>query len=561
VPYTIGFDFGTNSVRALLADISNGQEIATAVFEYPSGEAGIILDPFDHNVARQNPADYLVGAEVSVKEMLAGAKKERKDFDAAEVIGIGVDTTCSTPIPVTKDLTPLCMLEEFKDNLNACAWLWKDHTGYAEAEEITELARKEHPEYLARCGWVYPSEFFFSKILHCLRVDPDVFDAAYTWIEECDYIPAVLGGITRQKDIKHSRCGAGHKAMFADDWGGLPAKDFLSKLDPKLGQLRDRLCCKTYTCDVAAARLSEGWAKKLGLCANIPIAVGVIDAHMGAVGAGVAPGKMVKIIGTSMVDMMVAPPGQKPPDIPGISGIVDGSILPGHYSIEAGQSGVGDIFNWFVNTIQPGGQENSTHQQLTQKATKLKPGQSGLLALDWNNGNRNILLDQRLTGLILGQTLHTRPEEIYRALIEATVFGALTIINRFEEYGQKVKEIIAGGGIAEKNPLFMQICADVTGRELKMPVCLRTCALGGALAGAVVAGKDAGGHDNFNDAQNAMSRMREKTYKPYPVNHKVYLQLYKLYKQMHDAFGLKSWSGQMANIMKDLLKIKDRANK
>ncbi len=561
MPYTIGFDFGTNSVRALLADISNGREIATAAFEYPSGEAGIILDPFDHNVARQNPADYLVGAEVSVKEMLAGAKKKRKDFDAAEVIGIGVDTTCSTPIPVTKDLTPLCMLEEFKDNLNACAWLWKDHTGYAEAEEITELARKEHPEYLARCGWVYPSEFFFSKILHCLRVDPDVFDAAYTWIEECDYIPAVLGGITRQKDIKHSRCGAGHKAMFADDWRGLPAKDFLSKLDPKLGRLRNRLCCKTYTCDVAAARVSEEWAKKLGLCANIPIAVGVIDAHMGAVGAGVAPGKMVKIIGTSMVDMMVARPGQKPPDIPGISGVVDGSILPGHYSIEAGQSGVGDIFNWFVNTIQPGGKESSTHRQLTQKATKLKPVQSGLLALDWNNGNRNILLDQRLTGLILGQTLHTRPEEIYRALMEATAFGALTIINRFEEYGQKVKEIIAGGGIAEKNSLFMQICADVTGRELKMPVCLRTCALGGALAGAVVAGKDAGGHDNFNDAQNAMCRMMDKTYKPYPVNHKVYLQLYKLYKQMHDAFGLKSWSGQMANIMKNLLEIKDRANK
>jgi len=373
-------------------------------------------------------------------------------------------------------------------------------------------------------------------------------------------IPAMLGGITRGENIRHSRCGAGHKAMFANEWGGLPAKDFLAKLDPKLGELRKRLYSETYTCDVAAAGLSQGWAKKLGLCANIPIAVGVIDAHMGAVGAGVAPGKMVKIIGTSMVDMMVAPPGQKPPDIPGISGVVDGSILPGHYSIEAGQSGVGDIFNWFVNIIQPGGKESSTHQQLTQKAAKLKPGQSGLLALG-NNGNRNILLDQRLTGLILGQTLHTRPEEIYRALMEATVFGAVTIINRFEEYGQKVREIIAGGGIAEKNSLFMQICADVTGRELKMPVCLRTCALGGALAGAVVAGKDAGGYDNFYEAQNAMSQMRDKTYKPNLENHKVYLQLYKLYKQMHDAFGLKSWSGQMANIMKNLLKIKDGANK
>lgn len=559
--YVIGLDYGTNSVRCLIVDVADGTEVAGFLHEYTSGECGVLLDHSDDKIARQNPADYHESTAGVVKRALQQAYKFDKSFDSSRVIGIGIDTTCSTPIPVTKDITPLCMLDEFKDNLNAYAWLWKDHTGYAEADEITELARKEHPEYLAKCGGIYPSEFFFSKILHCLRADPPVFDAAYTWIEECDYIPAMLGGITRRENIRHSRCGAGHKAMFANDWGGLPAKDFLTKLDPKLGELRERLYSETYTCDVAAAGLSQGWAKKLGLCANIPIAVGVIDAHMGAVGAGVAPGKMVKIIGTSMVDMMVTPPGQKPPDIPGISGVVDGSILPGHYSIEAGQSGVGDIFNWFVNTIQPGGRENSTHQQLTQKATKLKPGQSGLLALDWNNGNRNILLDQRLTGLILGQTLHTRPEEIYRALMEATAFGALTIINRFEEYGQKVEEIIAGGGIAEKNPLFMQICTDVTGRELKMPVCLRTCALGAALAGAVVAGKDAGGHDNFNDAQNAMCQMMDKTYKPNPENHKVYLQLYKLYKQMHDAFGLKSWSGQMANMMKDLLKIKDRANK
>ena len=558
--YAIGLDYGTNSVRCLIVDVADGTELAGYVHEYTSGERGVLLDHSDDKLARQNPADYHSGTESVVKGALQRASQMDKSFEASNVIGIGVDTTCSTPIPVTEDITPLCMLDQFKDNLNAYAWLWKDHTGHAEAREITELARKEHPEYLARCGWVYSSEFFFSKILHCLRTDPEVFDAAYTWIEECDYIPAMLGGLTRQQDIKHSRCGAGHKAMFADDWGGLPAKDFLAELDPKLGRLRQRLYDKTYTCDAAAARLSKSWAKRLGLLEGIPVAVGVIDAHMGAVGAGIAPGKMVKIIGTSMVDMMVAPPGQKPPDIPGISGVVDGSILPGHYSIEAGQSGVGDIFNWFVNTIQPGGRESSTHEQLSEKAAKLKPGQSGLLALDWNHGNRNILLDQRLTGLIVGQTLHTRPKEIYRALMEATAFGALTIINRFEEYGQKVKEIVAGGGIAEKNPLFMQICADVTGRELKMPVCLRTCALGAALAGAVVAGRDAGGYDNFNDAQNAMSQMREKTYKPNPGNHKVYLQLYKLYKQMHDAFGLEGWSGQMANIMKDLLEIKDREN-
>jgi L-ribulokinase len=337
----------------------------------------------------------------------------------------------------------------------------------------------------------------------------------------------------------------------------LPASEFLEKLDPGLSYLRQRLYSETYTCDIPAARLSEEWAIKLGLRSNIPIAVGSIDAHLGTVGAGIAPGKMVKIIGTSMADMIVLPPGETPPDIPGIQGIVDGSILPNHYTAEAGQSGVGDIFNWFVSTIQPGGKDNSTHQILTKKASNLKPGQSGLLALDWNNGNRNVLLDQRLTGLIIGQTLQTKPEEIYRALIEATVFGALVIIERFEEYGQNINEIIAGGGIAYNNPLFMQICADVTGRELKLPLNKRICAFGGALAGAVVAGKDAGGYDSFQEAQNSMSKMMDKTYKPNPENHEVYMQIYRLYKQLYDAFGRKSWSGQMVNVMKDLLQIKD----
>ena len=557
---TLGLDYGTNSVRAVLVDVANGDELGTCVWDFETGQAGIIIDPSDHNLARQNPADYLKGAEIVTHKVLSQAKKADKDFDPNQVIGIGIDTTGSTPIPVDKDGTPLAMLEEFKDNPNAHAWLWKDHTGHAEATEITDLAKKDHPEYLAKCGGTYSSEWFFSKILHCLRADPKVFDAAYTWVEHADYMPALLTGTTHPDKLKRCRCAAGHKAMFNDGWGGYPAKDFLAKLDPKLGQLRDALTEKTFAIDQKAGDLTEEWANKLGLKAQIPVAMGAFDAHLGGVGSGISTGKLVKIIGTSTCDMAVWPSDKELADVPGICGIVDGSILPGFWGLEAGQSAVGDIFNWFVNYLQPGGKATGSHEALSEKAAKLRPGQSGLLALDWNNGNRTILVDQRLTGLLLGQTLHTTPEEIYRALIEATAFGALTIINRFEEYGVKISEVINCGGIAEKNPMIMQIYADIIGREMKVARSAQTCALGSAIAGAVVAGSAAGGYDNYADAQAAMCGMKETTYKPIPENRKVYQQIYPLYKQLHDAFGLESFSGKMANVMKELLDIKDKAN-
>ena len=558
--YTIGLDYGTNSVRCVIVDVTDGGEVATSVYEYPTGEAGIILDPADHNLARQNPADYIEGIEVTIKQALAAAKKTNKAFNASGVVGIGIDTTGSTPLPITQTGKPLGMLDEFKDNPNAQAWLWKDHTGHAEAAEITELAKKTHPEYLAKCGSTYSSEWFFSKVLRCLRTDPKVFDAAHTWIECCDYIPAVLTGTEKPDKIKRSRCAAGHKAMFNAEWGGLPAKDFLARLDPKLGKLRDRLYDETHTVQDKAGGLTDEWAKRLGLTAGIPVAVGAFDAHLGAVGSGIAPGRLVKIIGTSTCDMLVSPTDQELADIPGICGIVDGSILPGYFGLEAGQSAVGDIFNWFVNYIAPGGKSAGSHEALTKKAAKLKPGQSGLLALDWNNGNRTILVDQRLTGLLLGQTLHTKPEEIYRALIEATAFGALTIINRFEEYGVEVTEVINCGGIAEKNPLLMQVYADVTGREMKISRSAQSCALGAAIAGAVVAGPRAGGYDSFADAQAAMCGIKDITYKPIAENHKVYQRLYSLYRQLHDAFGLRDSAGKLGNVMKDLLNIKDSVN-
>ncbi len=570
MPYTIGLDYGTNSVRCLIVDVTNGDELGTAVYEYETGEAGIILDPADHNLARQNPADYLKGVEVAVKAAITEAKDAVKGFESNQIIGIGIDTTGSTPIPVDKNGTPLNMLDEFKDNPNAHAWLWKDHTGHAEAAEITVLAEKEHPEYLAKCGGTYSSEWFFSKILHCLRTDPKVFDAAYTWAEHADWLPAVLTGTQTPDRLKRCRCAAGHKAMFNDDWGGYPEEKFLSKLDPKLGKLRKTLSDRTYAVDQTAGQLTDKWAAKLDLPSSIPVAMGAFDAHLGAVGSGIAPGTLVKIIGTSTCDMLVwhglpareitakmAVPHLA--DIPGICGIVDGSILPDYFGLEAGQSAVGDIFNWFVNYIQPGGPEAGSHEALTKKAAKLRPGQSGLLALDWNNGNRTVLVDQRLTGLLLGQTLHTRPEEIYRALIEATAFGALTIINRFEEYGVKVSQVINCGGIAEKNPLLMQIYADATGREMKISRSAQSCALGACIAGSVVAGKASGGHDSFADAQAAMCGIKDVTYKPIAENAEVYQQLYALYKQLHDAFGIQDFSGKLANVMKELLNIKDKS--
>ena len=553
MPYTIGIDYGSNSVRCIIVDVSNGLELVTDVYGYPTGDMGIMLDPSDHNVARQNPQDYIDGLEVTVKNVLRAAKKADPNFESSKVIGIGVDTTGSTPMPVDEAGMPLGIKSQFKDNLNAMSWLWKDHTGYAEAAQITELAGKHRPQYLAKCGGIYSSEWFFSKILHCLRVDKQVFDAAHTWLEHTDYMTGLLTGTSDPKIIKRSRCAAGHKAMFSDSWGGYPDSEFLSMLDPKLGKLRQTLGSTTYAIDTAAGKLCKEWANRLGLPEGIPVAMGAFDAHLGAVGSGIKAGTLVKIIGTSTCDMVIAPKSTQLADVPGICGIVDSSVVPGFWGLEAGQSAVGDIFNWYVSTA------GLSHQELTEKAQILKPGQSGLICLDWNNGNRTVLVDQRLTGLILGQTLHTKAHEIYRALIEATAFGALKIIDRFEEYGVKVDQVVNCGGIAEKNPLVMQIYADITGREMKISASSQTCALGSAVAAAVVAGSAAGGYDNFKEAQSKMCRLKPISYKPIAENHKIYKQLYRIYGQLHDAFGIQNSTCQLGNVMKNLLKIKESA--
>jgi L-ribulokinase len=450
---------------------------------------------------------------------------------------------------------PLAFQKKFAKHPAAMAWLWKDHTGVAEAAEITALARRIRPHYLAKCGGTYSSEWFFSKILHCLRTAPDVFDAAYTWVECADWIPAMLTGTEAPDRLTIGVCAAGHKAMYNDDWGGYPDVEFLGQLDPKLGELRTRLGTKAFTIDREVGRLTAEWAVCTGLPAGIPVAVGAFDAHLGGVGAGIAPGTLVKIIGTSTCDMMVVPVGEKLEDVPGLCGIVNGSILPNYYGLEAGQSAVGDIFNWFVNYIQPFGAKAGSHKALSTAAAKLSPGESGLLALDWNNGNRTILVDQRLSGLLLGQTLYTTPAEIYRTLIEATAFGALTIINRFEEYGVKVEQIVNCGGIAEKNPLVMQIYADVTGRPMKISRSAQTCALGAAIAGAVVSGIYA----DYGAAQKAMTGIKPRVFKPNPKAHAIYCELYPLYRRLHDAFGTKEWNGSLYDVMKHLLEIRTKA--
>jgi L-ribulokinase len=552
--YSLGLDFGTNTVRALIVDVADGNEVATAVAEYPSGKDGVVIDKKDPNLARQVPADYRKALVMCVKDALKRAKKQ-KGFRADQIIGIGVDTTGSTPLPVDENCVPLADHDEFKKNPSAYAWLWKDHTGHAEAQEITALAAREHPEYLAKCGGTYSSEWFWSKALHCIRVAPEVMEAAASWVECADYVPGFLVGCKSPRDLKRSVCAAGHKAMYHANWR-LPAADMLAKLHPKLGELRATKCYEqAYPADQRAGLLCEVWAKKLALKPGIPVAVGAFDAHTGAVGAGIAPGVLVKIIGTSTCDMMVHPNTLPLADVPGLCGIVDGSILPGYFGLEAGQSAVGDIFNWFVQYFQGG--KGKAHDRLTKQAARLRPGESGLLALDWNNGNRTVLVDVRLTGLLMGQTLHTRPEEVYRALIEATAFGARVIMERFEEYGVKVNSVVNCGGIAEKNPLLMQIYADVMGRPMKISRSSQTCALGSAMFGAVVAGPEAGGYMRAEEAQAAMAGMKPKVYEPDPAARQVYDQLYRLYRQVHDCFGTTQWRGNNYNVMKELLAIRD----
>ena len=547
--YSLGIDYGTNSVRALIVDCRNGKELGTCVVNYPGGHQGILLDESDHHLARQHPGDYLYGLEKSVKGALGEAAKTT-GFSPGQIVGIGVDTTGSSPIPVDERNIPLALQEKWRSNLAAQCWLWKDHTSHREAVKITETAAQHRPQYIAKCGNTYSSEWFWSKIWHCLNTAPDVFEAAYSWVELSDFIPAVLAGVNDPKLVKRGICAAGHKALYCDEWNGLPDKEFLSLLDPKLASLRDRLYKNAYDATEPAGNLCAKWAEKLGLPAGIPVAIGEFDVHYGAIGSGIREGMLVKAIGTSTCDCCVVSADKKVADIPGICGIVKGAILPGYYGIEAGQSAVGDIFKWWVEVVCEG--DAALHSQLTKEAQDRKPGQSGLIALDWNNGNRTILVDPMLTGLILGQTLHTTRAEIYRALIEATAFGARAIIERIKEYGVPVERVVCCGGIAEKNPFLMQTYADITGCAMQVAGSSQACALGSAVAAAVLAGA----HPDFPTAQKAMTSVKPQVWEPKPENRKIYDELYSIYLQLHDAFGGVNRSADLSGVMKQLIRIK-----
>jgi len=554
--FTLGLDYGTNSVRAVVVDTANGSTVGTAVVDYPSGESGVLLDPRDVHLARQNPADYLEGLRESVRGALAEAEG-KPGFSRDAVIGIGVDTTGSTPLPVDARARPLALDPKWEGNLAAHAWLWKDHTGAEEAAAITAMAREHAPEYLDVIGGAYSSEWFWSKIWRCLKVAPDVFEAAASWVELSDHIPSVLIGARSPAEIPRCVCAAGHKAMYSRAWGGLPSKSFLARLDPRLAELRDRLYPEALPPDRPAGFLTAEWAGRLGLRNGIPVAMGGFDAHYGAVGAGITKGTLVKIIGTSTCDIAIAPTQEKIENVPGICGIVDGSVMPAFYGIEAGQSAVGDILRWWVEVVCEG--DDALHRELSERAARLRPGESGLLALDWNNGNRTILVDTRLTGLLLGQTLHTDRAGVYRALIEATAFGARAIVERFIAFGVPVDRVVNCGGIAEKNDLFMQIYADVLGRPMLIAGSPQTPALGSAIAAAVAAGATAGGYDSFPEAQAAMTSLKDRRFLPDPRARAVYDELYGMYMELHDAFGgVEGTRADFGTLMKRLLALRSR---
>ncbi len=542
--YVIGLDYGTDSVRAVVVNTETGGEEAGEVVYYPRWKQGLYCDPAG-NQFRQHPLDYIEGLERSVK----GALAKLPNGVAARIVGIGIDTTGSTPCAVDRDGTPLALKEEFRENPNAMFVLWKDHTSVREADEINKLARSwGGVDFTKYEGGVYSSEWFWAKMLHVLRADEKVREAAFSWVEHCDWMPALLTGNTDPLTLKRSRCAAGHKAMWHASWDGLPHEDFLARLDPLLKGVRDKLYSATCTSNIKNGELTAGWAERLGLPAGIAVAVGAFDAHMGAVGAGIARGTLSKIMGTSTCDMLVAPAevvGEKL--VAGICGQVDGSIVPGMIGLEAGQSAFGDVYAWFRNllawpleAVLPATDlvDTATAAQLReqvgeailvklgQEASGIPPKSSGLIALDWLNGRRTPFADQTLKGALVGLTLGSSAPAIFRALVEATAFGSRAINDQFMAYGVEIERVIATGGIAKKSDVVMQITADVLNRPIDVVQSEQACALGAGMFAAVAAGL----YPDVAQAQAKMLSGFSKQYVPDPDNAAIYQQQYEKYR-------------------------------
>ncbi len=541
--YTIGVDYGTDSVRTVLVDTANGKEISHSVYYYPRWKAGKYCDPVN-NRFRQHPLDYLEGIERTITDVLAKAP----EGSAENVVAISIDTTGSTPVAVDRQGTPLALLPEFAENPNAMFVLWKDHTATAEAEEINQLARSwGGVDYTKFEGGIYSSEWFWAKILHVLRADSSIRKSAYSWVEHCDWIPALLTGNHDPLSLKRSRCAAGHKAMWHAEFEGLPAEAFLEKLDPLLSGLRSRLYTETHTCEVKAGNLSSEWARRLGLSEQVAVGAGSFDAHIGALGGEIKPYFLSKIMGTSTCDILIAPSeevGDK--FVKGICGQVDGSVIPGMLGLEAGQSAFGDVYAWFKNLLagpaialiqQTTKLDANTKNELiseivenlipwlTSEAEKIEIGETGILALDWLNGRRTPDANQLLKGAIFGLNLGSEAPGIFRALVEATAFGSKKIIDRFIGEGIPIEGIIALGGVAKKSPFVMQVVADVLNKPILVARSEQACALGSAMAAAVVGGL----YPTIAEAQQAMGGGFETEYVPNPVNAQRYSALYQAY--------------------------------
>jgi len=546
--YTLGIDYGTDSVRVMIIDTSNGQIMGQAVAIYERWGQGMYCKP-EANQFRQHPLDYIEGFKKAVKEAIAPLSQEAINNIAA----ISVATTGSTPIAINKEGIPLAMLPGFEDNPNAMFILWKDHTAVGEAKEINDLAHSgTMVDYTKYSGGEYSSEWFWAKILHTLRVDEEVREETYSWIEHCDWLPAFLTGNTDPLTLKRSRCAAGHKAMWHPDWDGLPPENFWSDLDPLLAGLRAHLYKDTYTSDEAVGTISAEWAQILGLPKDVIIGTGSIDAHIGAIGSAIKPYQMVKVVGTSTCDMIVAPKeeiGKKA--IRGICGQVDGSIIPNMIGLEAGQAAFGDLYAWFrelllwpankiigdSNLLEAKTKAKLLEEmtdailnELTLAASEIEIDTSGIIALDWMNGRRTPNSNQNLKGAIQGLTLGTTAPHIFRALVEATAFGSKKIVEQFQAEGVRIDGIIAIGGVAQKSEFVMQILADVLNFPIRIIKSEQTCALGAAMAAAVASGI----HNSFLEAQNAMGSGFQKEFFPIPENVEKYKVLYSKYSGLGD---------------------------
>ena len=544
--YVIGIDYGTDSVRTVVVDTTDGKIVGTSVFEYSRWKEGLYCDP-SINQFRQHPLDYIEGLEQSVKGALAGLTQEVVN----NIVGITVDTTGSTPVAVDKEGTPLSMKKEYENNPDAMFVLWKDHTAVKEASEINIHARTwGGVDFTKFEGGIYSSEWFWSKILHVLRHSNEVRKDAWSWVEHCDWIPALLVGKTDPLQLKRSRCAAGHKAMWHNDFNGLPDEKFLIKLDPVLTGLRERLFSKTYTCDTEVGKLSPEWAKRLGLSTEVKVGAGTFDAHTGGVGGEIRPYQLVKVMGTSTCDMIVAPMAEVGDKlVAGICGQVDGSIIPGMLGLEAGQSAFGDIYAWFgklilwpvTNIISEMSwlDEKSKKRireetadkliaELSKQAESLAVEETSVIALDWMNGRRTPDANQGLKGAITGLSLGSDAPRIFKALVEATAFGSKMINERFISEGIRIDGVIAIGGVAKKNPFVMQIVADVLNMPIKVAASEQTCALGSAMAASVVAGV----YKDIPEAQKAMGGGFEKEYRPDPARAKKYETLFKKYMDL-----------------------------